>query len=152
MSEIFIKNEIIERNRRFQKRLAANGVDGALMVEKTDLYYFSGTKQEGHLYVPAEDAPVLTVRRDFDRAVFESPLERILPMKSLSELPGLVSEANNGPPRRMGLEMDVLPATRYFIYQKLFPKTELVDISPFIREIEWSSLHMKSIVSGPPLK
>ena len=135
MIETFIKNEIIKRNERFRNRLSTHDLDGALMVEKTDLYYLSGTKQEGHLYIPAENPSVLMVRRDFDRAVSESPLEQILPMKSLSELPRLVSEANMGPPRRMGLEMDVLPVTRYFMYQKLFPETELVDISPLIREI-----------------
>jgi Xaa-Pro dipeptidase len=110
-------------------------VDGALIVEKTDQYYLSGTKQDAHLYVPAENDPVLMVRRDFDRAASESPLETVLSMTRFSDLPRLVSEADNGPPRRMGLEMDVLPVTRYFMYQKLFPKTELVDISPLIREI-----------------
>ncbi len=135
MSEAIIKKEIYHRNKRFSERLLAHSVDGALMVENSDLYYLSGTKQEGHLYVPAENVPVLMVRRDFQRAATESPLETILPMTSFSDLPRLVSEANNGPPRRMGLEMDVLPVTRYFMYQKLFPKTELVDISPLIREI-----------------
>ena len=135
MMEPQIKIEIFRRINRFQERLLAHGVDGALILEKTDLYYLSGTKQDAHLYVSAENDPVLMVRRDFDRAASESPLERILPMKSLSGLPRLVSKANMGPPRRMGLEMDVLPVTRYFMYQKLFPKTELVDISPLIREI-----------------
>ena len=34
----------------------------------------------------------------------------------------------------MGLEMDILPAKRFFLYQKLFPDTELIDISGVIRE------------------
>jgi Xaa-Pro dipeptidase len=134
MSEMLIKNEIYSRAQRFQKRLSALGLDGALIVEKTDLYYFSGTKQDGHLFIPVEDEPVLMVRKDFERAVSESPLEEILSLTGYSELPHLISKGDNIYPKRMGLEMDVLPASRYFLYQKLFPKTELVDISQLIRE------------------
>ncbi|MCF8127726.1 MAG: Xaa-Pro peptidase family protein [Deltaproteobacteria bacterium] len=134
MAEMLIKSEVYNRVQRFQKRLSAKGLDGALIVEKTDLYYFSGTKQDGHLFIPAEDEPVLMVRKDFERAVSESPLEEILPLPGYSVLPHLISKGGGLYPRRMGLEMDVLPASRYFLYQKLFPKAELVDVSRLIRE------------------
>ena len=130
-----MENEHYNRIQRFQERLSAEGVDGAMIVEKTDLYYLSGTKQEGHLFVPAGGRPLLMVRKDFHRAVSESPLEEVLPLTGYSALPHLISKDNNAYPRRMGLEMDVLPANLYFLYQKLFPKTELVDISQLIREI-----------------
>ena len=135
MNVSLMENEIRDRIQRFQKRLSAQGVDGALIVEKTDLYYLSGTKQDGHLFVPSGDVPLLMVRKDFERAVSESALEEILPLTGYSELPHLISKGNNAYPRRMGLEMDVLPTKRYFLYRKLFPKTELVDISRLIREI-----------------
>jgi len=106
-----------------------------LIVDKTDLYYFSGTKQNGHLYIPVENVPLLMVRRDFERAKSESPLEEILPLNGYSKLPHLISNGKDAPPQRIGLEMDVLPANHYFRYQKLFPKTELVDISQLIREV-----------------
>jgi Xaa-Pro aminopeptidase len=109
-------------------------VDGALIVEKTDLYYLSGTKQAGHLFVPDGGAPLLMVRRDFGRAVSESPLQEIVPLNGYSELPRLIFGEKGVPPRRMGLEMDILPASLYFLYRKLFPETEWVDISPLIRE------------------
>lgn len=44
-----MKNEIDERLKRFQERLAANGVDGAILLQQTDLYYLSGTDQDAHL-------------------------------------------------------------------------------------------------------
>ena len=135
MSASLMENEIFDRIQRFQEQLSAHGVDGALIVEKTDLYYLSGTKQDAHLFVSDGDVPLLMVRKDFHRAVSESPLEEILPLTGYSELPHLISKGNNAYPRRMGLEMDVLPAKSYFLYQKLFPKTELVDISQLIREI-----------------
>ncbi|MCP4577740.1 MAG: aminopeptidase P family protein [Deltaproteobacteria bacterium] len=130
-----MENEIQHRIGRFQDRLSAHGVDGALIVEKTDLYYLSGTKQDGHLFVPQNDVPLLMVRKDFERAVSESPLREVVPLTGYSALPRLISRGNRATPRRMGLEMDILPANLYFLYQKLFPKTELVDISQLIREV-----------------
>ncbi|MBW2709078.1 MAG: aminopeptidase P family protein, partial [Deltaproteobacteria bacterium] len=110
-------------------------LDGALMVEKTDLYYLSGTKQDAHLFVPSTEFPLLMVRKDFERAVSESPIREIVPLSGYSKLPRLIEKGINGFPRRMGLEMDVLPANLYFLYQNLFPNTEMVDISQLIREV-----------------
>ena len=44
---------------------------------------------------------------------------------------------NNGmePPPRLGLELDVLPTNLYFNYRRLFQDTEIIDISPSIRQI-----------------
>jgi Xaa-Pro dipeptidase len=134
MTETLITKDMEDRIQRFQKRISAHGVDGALIVEKTDLYYLSGTKQEGHLFVPEGGAPLLMVRRDFGRAVSESPLQEIVPLSGYSELPHLISGVKGVSPRRMGLEMDILPANLYFLYRKLFPEAEWVDISPLIRE------------------
>lgn len=135
MTAMLIEDEISGRIQRFQERLSAQGVDGALIVEKTDLYYLSGTKQDGHLFVPEGDEPLLMVRKDFERAVSESPIREVVPLSGYSTLPRLIGKGINGFPRRMGLEMDVLPANLYFLYQRLFPNTEMVDISQLIREV-----------------
>lgn len=135
MTESIIENEIYGRIQRFQDRLSTYGLDGALMVEKTDLYYLSGTKQDAHLFVPSTESPLLMVRKDFERAVSESPIREIVPLSGYSTLPRLIEKGITGFPRRMGLEMDVLPANLYFLYQRLFPNTEMVDISQLIREV-----------------
>jgi len=135
MTAMLIEDEIFGRIQRFQERLSAHGVDGALIVEKADLYYLSGTKQDGHLFVPGGDEPLLMVRKDFERAVSESPIREIVPLSGYSTLPRLIEKGISGFPRRMGLEMDVLPANLYFLYQRLFPNTEMVDISQLIREV-----------------
>ncbi len=135
MTGFLMETEIYGRIQRFQDRLSAQGLDGALMVEKTDLYYLSGTKQDAHLFVPSTEAPLLMVRKDFERAVLESPIQEIVPLSGYSTLPRLVGKGKSGLPRRMGLEMDVLPANLYFLYHRIFPNTELVDISQLIREV-----------------
>jgi len=35
-----MEKEISKRLKRFQEKLIAHGVDGAIIVQKTDLYYF----------------------------------------------------------------------------------------------------------------
>lgn len=127
-------NEIKTRIGRFQKGLSEHGVDGALMVQKMDLYYFAGTDQDAHLWIPPSDEPLLMVRKNLERASKDSPLKQILPLNSLSQIPQYIKENGNGEPRSLGLEMDILPVKMYQAYQNLFPQAEMVDISSLIRE------------------
>ncbi len=53
---------------RLQEALRTQPVDGALIVQKADIYYLSGTDQDAHLWVPAKGAALLMVRRSFERA------------------------------------------------------------------------------------
>ena len=76
------ESEIDSRISRLQKALVDNGMDGALILENTDLLYFSGTMQQGQLYVPADGNAVLMIRRSFSRAQSESPLDNIVYFKS----------------------------------------------------------------------
>ena len=60
--------EIEGRIARFQAALRAAELDGALVVQETDLVYLAGTGQSAHLVVPAEGEPALYVRKTFERA------------------------------------------------------------------------------------
>ncbi len=135
MSRLPSEKEIQNRLKRFQALLAAHDVDGALMVHKVDLYYLAGTDQDAHLWIPAQGAPLLLVRKSLVRAKEDSPLERIVPLTGFSHLPGLIREQGGKLPKRLGLEMDILPARLYLTYEKLFPGTDFVDISPLIRSL-----------------
>ena len=77
------KAELDHRIARFQQYLAAEALDGALILQNTDLYYLAGTIQQAHLYVPASGAPVLMVRKSLERAQTESALTD---MKQLMKL------------------------------------------------------------------
>ena len=63
------KSELESRIVKLQAHLAADDLDGALIVQNTDLFYFSGTIQQAHLYVPVEGQPLLMVRRSLYREV-----------------------------------------------------------------------------------
>jgi len=135
MSQIQMEQEIPKRVKRFQDELIARDVDGALIVQKTDLYYFSGTDQDAHLWIPASGPPLLMVRKSLGRAMKDAVHLQVVPLNSLSRLPDYIQGAGPGKkPGRIGLEMDVLPANRYLVYQGFFPETELVDVSAAVRE------------------
>ena len=67
------KSEIDARIKRLQSLMG--DLTGVLLFESIDLGYFSGTAQEGLIYVPKDGPPRLLIRKSLDRAKEESPLE-----------------------------------------------------------------------------
>lgn len=129
------ESELKNRIAAFQRDLAKNDIDAALILQRADLYYFSGTIQQAHLYVPAAGDPVLMVFKSQERARAESNLELIEPLISPKDIPDLIARHGLKMPQRLGMELDVLPTSQYFSYQKLFESSQIVDISPPVRMI-----------------
>ena len=75
------RSEIDRRIQALKSRLAASDLDAALVLQAADLFYFSGTIQQSHLYVPCDGDPLLMVRKDFARAAAESPIDGIVPIR-----------------------------------------------------------------------
>ena len=75
-------DEINHRIKALQNHLRKRGEDGALILQKTDFFYFTGTVQQGWLYVPADGAPLLMVFKDFHRAETESPIAHVISLVS----------------------------------------------------------------------
>lgn len=76
------KAELESRIRKLQAHLAANDLGGALILQNTDLFYFSGTIQQSHLYIPVEGQPLLMARKSLARARQESALDKVVPLSS----------------------------------------------------------------------
>ncbi len=127
------KTEIDDRIEKLQRHLLHEGIDGALILQNTDLFYFSGTIQQSHLYIPAQGPPLLMVRKSLQRATAESPISTILSLNSPKQLITLIQEKGLKPPKVMGMELDVLPTNIYFSYKRLYPEVEIRDISIPIR-------------------
>ena len=51
------KVELEQRIFNLQKYLKKENINGALILQIADLFYFSGTIQQARLYVPAEGDP-----------------------------------------------------------------------------------------------
>ena len=124
--------EIDRRKRLIQKTLREKDLEGLFVVQRVDLFYLTGTAQNGFLYMPAEGEPLLMVKRYMPRAREESPLGNIVEIGSIRELPGLISEHYGRLPGRMGMELDVIPVREFEFYRRLFPDQTLLDASPII--------------------
>jgi Xaa-Pro dipeptidase len=108
-------------------------MEALLVAQKMDYFYLSGTTQDSLLFIPLEGEPLLMVKRELERARIDSPLDTVIGLNSLHELPALVRDHWGGSPETMGLEFDVLPVREYLRYQELFPNVRLVDSSSIIR-------------------
>jgi Xaa-Pro dipeptidase len=135
------KNELEYRFRKLQQGMAGAGLDAVIMLQNADLFYFTGTVQSGNLYVPASGNPLYLVRRDFLRARMESALPEVVPFSSPRELPGLVADYGHPAPRRIGLELDLLPFNLYQKYRTLYPDAEFFDATPLIRRVRMVKSH-----------
>ncbi len=128
-------NELETRCASLQQHMREKDIDGALIVQNVDLFYFSGTCQQARLYVPAEGEPVLMVRKDVERARAESALSRVVAFSSQKEIPAILKQHGMAMPGKIGMELDVLPANQYLSFSRLFESPEIVDISTDIRMI-----------------
>ena len=124
--------EIDSRIQKFQTELIRNDIDGAFIVQRVDLFYFSGTAQNGFLYIPSEGAPLLFIKQYLPRARQESSVANIIGIGSIKDIPGLITDFLGGLPSVMGFELDVLPVNDFEFYRKLFKAKSHVDVSGLI--------------------
>ncbi len=125
--------ELTGRSRILQEKLREQQVDAAILVQNSDLFYFTGSIQRGIYYLPAEGEPVYFVFRDQGRARMESGLCHVVPLDRLGGLPGEITRFGLPLPRRAGMEFDVLPVNEGQRFRKLMPASEFVDITPQVR-------------------
>ncbi len=120
-----------QRIARLQERLREQAVDGAIFVYPTDVFYFSGTRQNATLWIPADGASILFVRKSLERAREESLIPDTRPFPGSREFPALFDKNI----RRIGLTFDVLPVQYYQYYAGLLQGLDFIDISQINREL-----------------
>jgi len=126
--------EIGQRIKIVQKKMLRAGLNAALIVQRVDLFYLTGTAQNAYLYIPAEGSPLLMVKKYYPRATLESAIAQIVQLKSVKNLPNMIVDHYGELPKNLGLEMDVLPYREFHFLKSLFPQQDLKDISPLILE------------------
>jgi Xaa-Pro dipeptidase len=133
--------ELEYRCKKLQEQMIAGGVDAVIVVQNADMFYFTGTVQSGNLYVPAQGQPIFMVRKDAMRARMESGLKEVIASASVKEISGVISQYGYPEPKRIGLELDVMPVNIYERYRKLFPNAEYLDATPLIRKVRMIKSH-----------
>lgn len=129
------KEELYRRVTALQRRMETGEIDGALIVQNADLFYFTGTVPQAYLFIPPSGGPLFFVRRNADRIRNESELDIIIPIGGLRELPELLAAHGYSRIKRLGMELDVLPVNLYFRYLDIMKPAEIIDIWPSIQSV-----------------
>jgi len=129
------EQEIDCRIRNFQLNLQKIDLDGAFILQNTDLFYFSGTIQSSVLFIPQQGEPVLMVQKGLQRARHESPLKHVFPATGRGQIKKVLRDFGFLDLKKIGLEMDVLPIKIYFRYHQTFPEYEWSDVSGAIQRL-----------------
>ncbi len=127
------KQELVARCEKLQHHLRANGIELALLLQNADLFYFTGSIQQGVMLVPATGKPIYCVRKELSRARVESKLDTIVSLKSPRDLPGIMVEHGIAMPEVLGMELDVVPVATYQRFTKPFPDVAVKDVTPLLR-------------------
>lgn len=122
------QEELKARVAAFQKDLQKSALEAALIIQRLDLYYFTGTTYLQYLIVPAAGEPVALARQE----VPEPIPWRIAYIARSNELAAFLREIV-GPEGQIGLELDVLPVNHYLRLAQALPAYRLADASPIIR-------------------
>ena len=133
--------ELEYRCKRLQDLMAGQGLNGILIIQNADLFYFAGTTQSGCLYVPATGQPIYMVRKDFGRARMESGLKEIVPIGSQKEIPSVIAQFGYPEPKLIGMELDVVPVSVFERYRILYPNARYADATPLVRQVRMIKSH-----------
>ncbi len=125
--------EIDRRHAALRQRLAAAVPDWRLaaIVGKVNLYYLTGTMQNGVLLLPRDGEAVLWVRRSHSRAVAESPLPDIRPMASFRDL----TSAGLAAAPTVLVETEVLTLAHYQRFNKYLGFAEFAPLDPHLAAV-----------------
>jgi len=125
--------ELKNRMECFQKLmdLSNPGWEIAVIFSKINLYYFTGTMQDGMLIVPKNGEATFWVRRSYERALDESLFPNIELMNSFRDAAKSISEL----PDTVYLETEVVPLALYQRFQKYFPFKNVKSVDPQISAV-----------------
>lgn len=126
-------SELDNRMKRFRSLMDAANPTWKLAVvfSKINLYYFTGTMQEGMLLIPRNGDAVLWVRRSYERAMGESHFGVIKPMESFRD----ASAGFGAVPEAVYLETEFVPVAFLRRFQKHFPFREAMSLDAEIAGI-----------------
>jgi len=123
------ETESQDRILRLQGMLRSKDIQAALFILPIDVYYFSGTRQNAILWIPADGTPMLLVRKSLSRAREESPIADIRPFPSSKEFAAVFSDHQTC----IGMTFDAVPIQQHLFYTRALPGRSFVDISMMVR-------------------
>ncbi|MDD1662304.1 MAG: Xaa-Pro peptidase family protein [Methanomicrobiales archaeon] len=115
--------ELEGRIRCFRARMEKDspGWEMAAIFGRVNLYYFTGTIQDGVLLIRPDGDPVFWVRRSYERALDESLFPSIRPMDGFRD----AARGAGTIPHQMYLETELVPVALLDRFRKYFPFAEV---------------------------
>lgn len=111
--------ELENRMKRFREHMDISNPEWevAVIFSKINIYYFTGTMQDGMLIIPRNDDATFWVRRSYERALDESLFGKIEYMNSFRD----AAKVENNLRDTVYLETETVPLALYQRFQKHFP-------------------------------
>jgi Xaa-Pro aminopeptidase len=119
--------EISTRISRLQQKLADAALDGAIILDRINIFYYTGTIQNGVLFVPTDGIAVFFIRRSLERAKKETPLKALVQFRSFRELPAKLDEYSYRV-SRLGMDETSIPVSIFRKLSSSFSHTAFQDI------------------------
>ncbi|HPQ40552.1 MAG TPA: Xaa-Pro peptidase family protein [bacterium] len=135
--DFFPDGTFSSRRKRLTKILDTRCLDAIWLHQSRDLYYFSGTAQDGHLIQTRDGSDHLFIRKYTPRAVKDSDITSVTSFHRLSEIQSILRalvKVSRGA-HRIGICTDVMSVKLWQRLQRVFPDAEWVDISGDIRRL-----------------
>ncbi len=93
---------------------------GILIFSRTNVYYLSGSRANGMLWLPLSGDPVLLVRKGEERCRLESSLKHMATFKSYSNIPDICAGFGSPLSTNIAAEMRALPwSLAYMLKERL---------------------------------
>lgn len=130
-SSVSLETEHKQRIACLQKSLGEKGLDGAILTYPTDIFYFTGTRQNSVFWIPVNGESVLLVRKSFIRAKRDCPFLNVQKITSSKEIEHIIPSHF----KKIGTAFDVITVEQFNSYLKPLGGREFINISRLIREI-----------------
>jgi Xaa-Pro dipeptidase len=116
--------ELNERLHRFRQQMDVDQAEWkfAAIFSKINLYYFTGTMQEGVLLIPRDGEAQFWVRRSYDRAIDESLFPVIKPYESYRDIASTITKL----PDTVHIEKEIVPVAMLERFIRYFPFKQIL--------------------------
>jgi Xaa-Pro aminopeptidase len=135
MYQLVQKSELYTRVENLATYLKQNHLDACLISGLTNLYYYTGTIQNGLLFVTADGDAFFFVRKSFERAQAESGLDNVFQLKGMKNLESELKDKIGFLPETIGFEGDILPVILFEKYKNSLPNCKFKDFSFYLKQI-----------------
>ena len=126
--------EIFSRISILQQKLADAAIDAAIIIDRINIFYYTGTIQDGILFVPADGIAVFFIRRSLERAQKESPLKALVQLSSFRELPARLDEYGYRV-SKLGVDETTIPVSIFKKLSSSFSRNAFQDIGSLLSTI-----------------